>query len=399
VVDSLPQGTPALEEQGVPSALPESVRGAAAPGTLSQWQLIGLRFSKHRLAVASLFALFVLYALAVFSEPIAPYAPYARHLDYPYAPPQSVHFNLQHGLHTYALQRYVDPITFRKQYVELPSEPLKLRFFAPGEAYRLWGFIPMQRRLISVEPREINAIAGAAPSPSTFFLLGADRYGRDVLSRTIYGARISLSVGMIGVFFTFVLGLCVGGLSGYVGGRTDNFIQRTIEVVNAFPQLPLWIALSAMLPGDWSALAVYFAITLLLSLLNWTGLARVVRGKILALREEEYAIAARLMGASHGRILFRHLLPGFASHIIVSLTLSVPGVILGETALSFLGLGLRPPIVSWGVMLQDCLDVKAVRYYPWLLTPVLFIVATVLSFNFLGDGVRDAADPYGSTTK
>lgn len=399
MASSMPSDARALEEPGVPSILPETSGGAALAGTLSQWQLISLRFSKHRLAVASLFVLFVLYALAVFSEPLSPYAPYARHLDYPYAPPQSVRFSPELGLHTYALQRYVDPITFRKQYVELPGEPLKLRFFAKGEPYVMWGFIPLDRRLLSVEPRLIASLDGSSTASSSFFLLGADRYGRDILSRTIHGARISLSVGMIGVFFTFVLGLCLGGLSGYVGGRTDNFIQRGIEVINAFPQLPLWIALSALLPGDWSALAIYFAITLLLSLLNWTGLARVVRGKILALREEEYAVAARLMGASHSRILFRHLLPGFTSHIVVALTLSVPGVILGETALSFLGLGLRPPIVSWGVMLQDCLDVKAVRYYPWLLTPVLFIVLTVLSFNFLGDGVRDAADPYGSAGK
>lgn len=398
MVDSVPQGAPALDEPGVSSALPQRLRGAL-PGTLSQWQLISLRFSRHRLAVAALFALLVLYALAVFAEPIAPYAPYARHLDYPYAPPQSLHVDLQRGLYTYALQRYVDPITFRKQYVELPGEPLQLRFFAPAEPYRLWGLIPMRRRLISVEAREISAIQGMAPAPATFFLLGADRYGRDIFSRTIYGARISLSVGMVGVFITFVLGSCLGGVSGYVGGRTDNLIQRAIEVVNAFPQLPLWIALSALLPDDWSALAVYFSITLLLSLLNWTGLARVVRGKILALREEEYAVAARLLGASHSRILFRHLLPGFTSHIIVSLSASVPAVILGETALSFLGLGLRPPIVSWGVMLQDCLDVKVVRYYPWLLTPVLFIVVTVICFNLLGDGVRDAADPYGSAAK
>ena len=397
MVDSLPQGAPVLEEPGVPSALPEGLRGA--PGTLSQWQLIGLRFSKQRLAVASVFALFVLYAFAVFSEPIAPYAPYTRHLDYPYAPPQSLHFDVQHGLHTYALQRYVDPITFRKQYVELPSEPLKLRFFAPAEAYRLWGLIPMQRRLISVEAREINALRGAAPAPSTFFLLGADRYGRDIFSRTIYGARISLSVGMIGMFLTFVFGLCVGGVSAYAGGRTDYFLQRGSELVQAFPQLPLWIALSALLPSDWSALAVCFAITLLLSSLNWMDLARVVRSKILALREEEYVVAARLMGASHTRILFRHLLPGFSSHIIVALTLSVPVVILGEAALSFLGLGLRPPLVSWGVMLRDCLDKEAVRSHPWLLSPVLFIVASALSFNLLGGGVRDAADPYGSASK
>lgn len=398
MASSMPREAPAVDEAGVPSILPEAEHGSAAPGTLSQWQLINLRFSKHRLAVGSLFVLLVLYALALFSEPLAPYDPHARHLDYPYAPPQSVRFSMEQGLHTYALQLYVDPITFRKQYVELPGEPLKLRWFARGETYQLWGLIPLERRVLSVEPREIRSLDGSTVAPSSFFLLGADRYGRDILSRTIHGARISLSVGMIGVFFTFVLGLCLGGLSGYVGGRTDNFIQRTIEVVNAFPQLPLWIALSALLPGDWSALAIYFAITLLLSLLNWTGLARVVRGKILALREEEYAVAARLMGASHTRVLFRHLLPGFTSHIVVALTLSVPGVILGETALSFLGLGLRPPIVSWGVMLQDCLDVKAVRYYPWLLTPVLFIVLTVLSFNFLGDGVRDAADPYGSSS-
>jgi peptide/nickel transport system permease protein len=401
MLDSMPrESSPPLatsDAPGVETALPEGVHGtsrAVPMGALSQWQLIGLRFRRHRLAVASLSALFILYALAVFSEPIAPYAPYARHLDYPYAPPQSLHFNLKQGLHTYALERYVDPVTFRKQYVELPSEPLQIRFFAVGEAYKLWGVLPLQRRLFKVENRQITTAQGATRAPSTFFLLGADRYGRDVFSRTIYGARISLSVGMIGVFFTFVLGLCLGGLSGYVGGRTDNVIQRGIEVVNAFPQLPLWIALSALLPGEWSALAVYFSITLLLSLLNWTGLARVVRGKILSLREEEYAVAARLMGASHARVLFRHLLPGFTSHIIVALTLSVPGVILGETALSFLGLGLRAPIVSWGVMLQDCMDVKAVRYYPWLLSPVLFIVGTVLSFNFLGDGVRDAADPY-----
>jgi peptide/nickel transport system permease protein len=382
---------------GVDSALPESVRGVRAVGSLSQRQLILLRFRRHRLAVASLFALFVLYSLAVFAEVIAPYGAYERHLGYPYAPPQSVHLSLEHGLHTYALQRYVDPVTFRKHYVELPNEPVRLRLFHPGEPYRLWGIIPMHRRLLGIEHAgpitALAAPASDAPQP-TFFLLGADRYGRDVFSRAVYGARISLSVGVIGLLVTFVLGLGIGGVSGYVGGRTDNFIQRGIEVVSAFPQLPLWIAFAAVLPGDWSALRVYFSITLLLSLLNWTGLARVVRGKILSLREEEYAVAARLMGASHGRILFRHLLPGFTSHIIVALTLSVPGMILGETALSFLGLGLRPPIVSWGVMLQDCLDVKAVRYYPWLLSPVVLITTLVLSFNFFGDGLRDAADPY-----
>jgi peptide/nickel transport system permease protein len=378
--------------------LPDSVRGVATTASLSQWQLITLRFCRHRLAVASVFALFVLYALATFAEVVAPYGPHQRHLEYPYAPPQTLHFDLDRGLHTYALERYVDPVTFRKHYVELHAEPVRLRLFQPGAPYQLWGVIPMQRRLLSIDSSAaradpLGAGAGSHVEP-TFFLLGADRYGRDVFSRTVHGARVSLSVGLIGLIFTFVLGLSIGGISGYVGGRTDNVIQRGIEVLQAFPQLPLWIALAAVLPGDWSALAVYFSITLLLSLLNWTGLARVVRGKILSLREEEYAVAARLMGASHGRILFRHLLPGFTSHIIVALTLSIPGMILGETALSFLGLGLRPPIVSWGVMLQDCLDVKAVRFYPWLLTPAVFITSMVLSFNFFGDGLRDAADPY-----
>jgi peptide/nickel transport system permease protein len=224
--------------------------------------------------------------------------------------------------------------------------------------------------------------------------LGADKYGQDILSRIVYGARISLSVGLVAILVTFVLGLSIGGLSGYVGGNTDNVIQRSIEILNGFPQLPMWLALAAAMPSDWSPLLIYFMITVVLSLFGWMGLARVVRGKILALREEDYATAARLIGASHSRILFRHLLPGFLSHIIVTLTLSVPGMILGETALSFLGLGLRPPIVSWGVMLQDCMNISAVADFPWLLIPVIFIVLTVLSFNFLGDGLRDAADPY-----
>ncbi|HYD83982.1 MAG TPA: ABC transporter permease, partial [Opitutus sp.] len=216
----------------------------------------------------------------------------------------------------------------------------------------------------------------------------------DIFSRLVYGARISLSVGVVAIAVTFLLGVTIGGVSGYVGGSTDNVIQRLIEIVNAFPQLPLWLALGAVLPPDWSPLTVYFAITIVLSLLGWTALARVVRGKILSLREEDYAVAARLIGASHFRILFRHLLPGFTSHIIVVLTMSVPAMILGETSLSFLGLGLRPPIVSWGVMLQDCMSIQTVANYPWLLFPVVLIVLTVLAFNFLGDGLRDAADPY-----
>ncbi len=360
-------------------------------GSLSQTQLVLRRFRRHRLAVASLFVLLFLYAMGMLAEWVAPYVPDQRHLSHPYAPPQVLRWNWSDGLHVKALRAHTDPITFRKSYSEAETA-VPLRWFAKAEPVRLWGVLPIERRLLAIDE---DAWRGGGELQPTFFLLGADKYGRDIFSRAVYGARISLSVGMVGIVLTFTLGMVIGGISGYVGGRTDNLIQRGIEILQALPQLPLWIALAALLPGDWSALKVYFAITLLLGLLNWTGLARVVRGKILSLREEDYAVAARLLGASHARILFRHLMPGFTSHIIVALTLSVPGMILGETALSFLGLGLRPPIVSWGVMLQDCLDVKAVRFYPWLLMPCGFIVTVVLCFNFLGDGLRDAADPYG----
>lgn len=368
-----------------------------AAGAMSQWQLIRRRFAQHKLAVTALYMLVLLYSIAVFAEFVAPDAPSIRNINYGYTPPQIPRFSFAHGLHVYAMRPEVDPITFQRTYVELRDTIVPLSFFVTGREYRLWGLIPSSRHLLGVDLAEWKAnYAASAPEgvEPTFHLLGADKYGRDILSRIIYGARISLSVGVIGIAFTFILGMAIGGISGYVGGRTDNVIQRGIEILNAFPQLPLWLALAAILPPDWSALRIYFAITILLSLLNWTGLARVVRGKILSLREEDYAIAARLLGASHGRILFRHLMPGFTSHIIVALTLSIPGMILGETSLSFLGLGLRPPVVSWGVMLQDAMDVKAVSVYPWLLSPVLFIVTTVLCFNFLGDGLRDAADPY-----
>jgi len=374
----------------VAAILPEKppAVGAAARrsiATLSQWQLIRLRFSKHKLAVTSLSLLIVLYSLALFAEFFAPYPAGRISVEKIYSPPQPVHYSPSLGLHAKVLKREIDPITLKNYYLTT-GEAVPLGFFVRGEPYKLWGLIPCDRHFFGVRNQESDS----------YFLLGADKYGRDVLSRLIYGARISLSIGLVSIVVTFLLGAVIGGISGYAGGAVDNLIQRVIEIINSFPQLPLWLALAAVLPGDWSPLQTYFAITIVLSLLGWTGLARVVRGKILSLREEDYAVAARLLGASHARVIFRHLLPGFTSHIIVSLSLSVPGMILGETALSFLGLGLRPPVVSWGVMLQETLNMDVVANYTWLLMPVVLIILTVLAFNFFGDGMRDAADPYSA---
>ena len=357
-------------------------------GNLSQWQLVRLRFSKHKLAVVALQALIIMYFVALLAGFFAPYTKSYRDLDHIYSPPQLPLFSFAQGFYTHSVKQQVDPITFKKVYIE-GNEIIPLGFFVKGEPYKLWNLIPMQRHIFGIKNYNNK-------SNSVFFFFGGDKYGHDLFSRILYGGRISLSVGLIGIIVTFILGLTIGGISGYAGGRIDNFIQRVIEIINAFPKLPLWLALGAIMPSDWSPLKVYFGITIVLSMMGWTGLARVVRGKILALREEDYVVAARLLGASHGRIIFRHLLPGFTSHIIVALTLTVPGMILGETSLSFLGLGLRPPVVSWGVLLQDCMNMQVVANYPWLLLPVIFIIITVLCFNFLGDGLRDAADPYSS---
>ena len=380
------------ETATVLSPAPAAPASGRDPALLSPWELTWRRFRQHRLAVASLFCLAVLYTLAIAAEFVAPYPREWRDLNHAYCPPQLPRYSWQDGLHVPAMRRIVDPVTFKKSYVEDPTRVVKLGFFVPGETYPLWGGMTGDRHFFGVS----NPAPFADGVLPTFYFLGADKYGRDLCSRLIHGARISLSVGLVAIAVTFLLGVTIGGVSGYVGGHLDNVIQRVIEIINSFPHLPLWLALGAVLPPDWSPLSVYFAITVVLSLLGWTSLARVVRGKILALREEDYAVAARLIGASHARILFRHLLPGFTSHIIVVLTMSVPAMILGETSLSFLGLGLRPPIVSWGVMLQDCLSIQTVANYPWLLTPVVAIVLTVLCFNFLGDGLRDAADPYSA---
>lgn len=369
-------------------AMPE-----ADPGSLSHWAMIRRRFAQHRLAVASLYLLGVLYVIALGAEFFAPYSRQWRDLSHAYCPPQLPRFSMARGFFVPAMKRLTDPLTLKKTYLEDPSRVVELGFFVRGDAYRLWGVLPCSRHFFGVKETAELRPDGTRP---TFYFLGADKNGQDLFSRLVYGSRISLSVGLVSIAVTFLLGVTIGGISGYFGGATDNVIQRVIEAVNAFPQIPLWLTFGAVLPAEWSPLSVYFAITLVLSLLGWTGLARVVRGKILALREEDYATAARLLGASHARVLFRHLLPGFTSHIIVALTMSVPTMILGETSLSFLGLGLRTPIVSWGVMLQDCLSLQTVADYPWLLMPVVFVVLAVMCFNFVGDGLRDAADPHGA---
>ncbi|MGV7222818.1 MAG: ABC transporter permease [Nitrospinales bacterium] len=356
--------------------------------TKSQWQLIRLRFVRHKIAVLAFFFLQVLYLIAFFAEFFAPYPANMQNIEQVYCPPQTPKFNFENGLYVHPIKLITDPVTFRKSYQIDKNDIIQLSLFVKDSNYKLLGLIKCNTHLIGPKQTETEHVR--------MYLLGTDKYGRDILSRMIYGARISLSIGLISIVLTFFLGVTIGGISGYVGGSVDNFIQRTIEVINSVPKLPLWLAFSAILPDDWSALKIYFSITLLLSLLGWTNLARVVRGKLLSLREEDYAVAAYLLGASHQRIIFRHLLPGFTSHIIVSLTMTIPWMILGETSLSFLGLGLRPPIVSWGVMLQDCMNMTTIANYPWLMLPVVFIVFTVLCFNFMGDGLRDASDPYSA---
>jgi peptide/nickel transport system permease protein len=323
--------------------------------------------------------------MAAFCEFLAPYTPLERFPDYLKCPPARIHIRAHgEGLQrpfVYDMKEQVNAETYRITFVEDTSRKFPLRFFARGRRYKLWGLFLSDVHLFDA-------------GDGIIFLFGTDPLSRDVFTRVLYGARISLSIGLVGVFMTFILGMIIGGVSGFFGGIIDNVIQRTIDLLVSIPTLPLWMALSAALPRDWPVIKMYFAITMLFSIINWTGLARVVRGKFLALREEDFATAARVAGAGEWRIITKHLLPSFYSYIIVSLTLSIPSMILGETALSFIGLGLQPPAVSWGVLLQDVQNVTAIAHQPWLLIPCIFIILTVLMFNFLGDGLRDAADPY-----
>jgi len=352
----------------------------------SQWQLMWIKFKKHYLALVGGIVVFLFYLVAIFAEFLAPYNPYFRDMSRVAVFPMAIHIRDEAGkFHlpfVYGIKQERDPETLELIFTVDKTKRYSLRFLVHGDSYKTWGLWKSDLHFFGVEGK------------NRAYLFGGDQQGRDLLSRIIFGARISLSIGLIGVVLSFGMGIVLGAISGYYGGIADITIQRAIEVLISIPSLPLWMALSAAIPLNWSIYQVFFAITVILSLMGWPGLARQVRGKLLALREEDFVIAARLAGCREGRIMFQHLIPSFLSHIIASGTLAIPGMIIGETALSFLGIGLRAPAISWGTLLQSAQNIKAMVSIPWLLLPGVFVVIAVLAFNFLGDGLRDAADPY-----
>ncbi len=359
----------------------------AAPAGVSQWQLIARKFFRNRLAIVGMVLVGVMYFIALFAEVLSPYYVNTIHDQYVQAPPQLPRFvDLGGRVHlrpfVYGLEKKQDLAAFRIYYEPDPERIYPLRLFARGDRYRWWGLFESDLHLLGVD------------QPGVWFPLGTDNTGKDLLSRIFYGARVSLTVGLLGVLFSIMLGTLLGIVSGYFGGLTDNLIQRFIKLMLAFPRIPLWMALAAALPPRWHPLMVYFGITIVLSLASWGGLARQLRAKTLALRRQEFVLAARASGVSTLPIIVRHLMPDTLSHIIVIGTLSIPFMILGETALSFLGLGIRPPMTSWGVLLNQAQRVNVLLHAPWLAIPVFFVIIAVLAFNFLGDGLRDAADPY-----
>lgn len=382
---------PGVDTPSTPAARGQHVDAETKIAIASQWQLVWWKFRRHKLAMIGGAVTFLFYFVAIFAEFLAPSLPDAYSVPHTYAPPQSLHLleRSESGLRLRPhVQGYIvelDSETLRRTFVFDETTRHAVGFFVRGEPYKLWGLIPMERRLF-----------GPVDQASPMYLFGADRLGRDVLSRVIYGARVSMSIGLVGVAFSLILGIILGGISGYYGGAIDNAIQRTIEFIRSIPAIPLWMGLAAAIPLAWPPLRVYFMITVILSLIGWTGLARVVRGRFFALKTEDFVTAARLDGASELRIIIWHMMPSFLSHIIATITLAIPAMILAETALSFLGIGLRPPVVSWGVLLQQAQNIRVVATAPWLLWPGAAVVIAVLSLNFLGDGLRDAADPYHS---
>lgn len=376
-------GELSFEEEEIITAEEEKIYVA------SYWKLMWWKFRRHKMALVSAVLVILLYLVAIFCEAVAPYDPEQYFLKYKYAPPTKIHIRDAEGrFHlpfVYRIDRTQDPETYRDIYNEDTSTRYPIRFFVRGSEYELWGLWKSDLHLFGLPvPQEEQGV----------FLLGADRLGRDLFTRLCYGARISLSVSLVGVFLSLTVGIILGGVSGYYGGRADMIIQRVIEFIRTMPHIPLWMALSAAVPRDWPIVRVYFGITVLLSLISWTWMARVVRGRFLALREEDFVMAARLAGSSERRIILRHMLPSFFSYIIASLTLSIPGLILSETGLSYIGLGLRAPAISWGVLLRDAQNLRSLALAPWVLLPALAVILTVMAFNFVGDGLRDAADPY-----
>jgi peptide/nickel transport system permease protein len=354
----------------------------------SQWQLMWWRFREHKVALISGIVVILIYLVALFAEFLAPYTPDVVSAQYLYAPPQTLHlFDTTDGFkfapYVFGYKSEVDAAAGRRTFTIDETQKIPVSLFVEGEEYKLWNLFPAKRHLV-----------GPVEAGQPMYLLGADRLGRDMLTRLIYGTRISMSIGLVGVVISLVLGILLGGMSGYYGGTVDNIIQRVIEFLRSIPTIPLWMGLAAALPTNWPPLRIYFGITIILSLIGWTGLARVVRGRFLALRSEEFVTAAELDGASDLRIIIRYMVPSFLSHIIASTTLAIPAMILSETSLSFLGLGLQAPLVSWGTLLRDAQSVRTVLQAPWQLWPAVAVVITVLALNFLGDGLRDAADPY-----
>jgi len=367
----------------------EEVSGDEKIFVASYLQLMWWRFLKHKMALISAVIIIVFYSVAAFAEFVAPYNPDDSFIQYKLAPPTKIHVIDDNGKlqrpFIYKMTRERDPLTLRSNYIEDRETIYPIRFFVQGPEYEILGRWPSTLHLFGVDaPRDEMGI----------FLIGADRLGRDLFSRVCYGARISLTIGLVAVFISLVVGIVMGGISGYYGGAVDNAIQRLIEFIRSIPDIPLIMALAAALPADLPGIQLYFGVTIVLAFIGWTGLARVVRGRFLSMREEDFVMAARFAGSSEMRIILRHMMPSFLSHIIASLTLSIPGIILAETGLSFLGLGLRAPAISWGVLLQEAQNIRSVALAPWVLLPALAVIVTVLAFNFLGDGIRDAADPY-----
>jgi peptide/nickel transport system permease protein len=354
----------------------------------TQWQLMWWRYRKHRLAMVGAIMLILFYGIVLAADFLAYADPEATEAELSLVPPQSIHWfdNGKFRPYVYGFTGTRDPKTFKRVYTLDLNVKIPVRFFTEGFKYKWLGFVPSNMHLIGTE---------GVPAGGTLFLWGTDVQGRDVWSRLMYATRTSLVIGMVSVALSLILGIVLGGISGYYGGILDTIIQRVIEILRSIPTIPLWMGLTAALPSTWSVHQVYFAITLIISLLGWTGLARVVRGRFLSLREEDFVMAARLSGCTRMRIILRHMVPSFWSHIIASTTLAIPAMIISETALSFLGLGLRPPAISWGVLLQDAQNIQAIAISPWLLLPAIPVIFAVLSFNFVGDGLRDAADPYG----